>query len=123
MRRLPVGIGSGVTLPIDFAQHSRLYLGLYELELHRHIRALCTPGVRAFDVGAQIGYDALVMARLTQAPVMSFEADARLLPALRETFAANPRLRDHLYARQGFVGRKTSATDNVISLDDVACSE
>jgi hypothetical protein len=120
IRTVPFGLGAGVRLPIDFAQHTRLYLGLYEIELHRHLRALCIPGIRSFDVGAQIGYDALVLARMTRAPVMSFEADERLIPALRQTFAANTALAGHLHVRHGFVGNANSAADNVVSLDDVA---
>lgn len=123
MRRLPFGLGAGIRVPIDFAQHTRLYLGLYELELHRHIRALSTPGVRAFDVGAQIGYDALVMARLTGAPVMSFEADPRLTSALRRTFAANPSMAHRLHAREGYVGSHSSPAGDMIGLDDVAYAE
>lgn len=120
LRRIPIGLGAGVRLPIDFAQHTRLYLGLYELELHRHIRAMCIPGVRSFDVGAQIGYDGLVMARLTRAPVISFEAQAALIPTLRKTVAANPELADLVEVRQGFVGSARSGQDDVIRLDDVA---
>lgn len=122
-RRIPLGLGAGVRLPIDLAQHSRLYLGLYELELHRHIRALCLPGLRSFDVGAQIGYDSLVLARLSRAPVMSFEADPRLIPALRETFAANPSLSQHLHLREGRVAAQSSATRGLIALDDAAYSD
>ena len=36
-----------VRLPIDFSQHTRLCIGLYELDLHRYSRALWIPGIRS----------------------------------------------------------------------------
>ena len=35
-RRLPLGVAAGVTMKIDFAHQTTLYLGLYEVELGRH---------------------------------------------------------------------------------------
>ena len=58
-RRLPIGIGRGLTMHIDFAHQTRTYLGLYEIELNRYLRRILKPGFTAFDVGAQHGYDAL----------------------------------------------------------------
>jgi methyltransferase FkbM-like protein len=119
LRRVPLGIGRGAVVPIDFAHHTRLYLGLYEIELNRHLRAFCRPGLRAYDVGAQIGYDALILARLTRAPVVSFEADAALAHGMAVTFAANPALAPLLTARHATVARASSAAGEV-ALDDVA---
>jgi hypothetical protein len=65
-----------MSLAVDFQSDTRIYLGLYEIELNRHLRRLCTPGTPSFDVGGGMGYDALVLARLTRAPVASFEADS-----------------------------------------------
>ena len=67
-RRIPAGIGRGLRLGVDFETDTRLYLGVYEIELNRHLRRLCTPGTPSFDVGGCRGYDALVLARLTGSP-------------------------------------------------------
>lgn len=56
-RQLRVGLGRGVRMHIDFEHLTRLYLGLYEIELNRHLRRMLRPGMTAFDVGGQHGYD------------------------------------------------------------------
>jgi hypothetical protein len=89
-RRLPAGIGRGIRLSIDFQSDTRLYLGLYEIELNRHLRRLCKPGVTSFDVGGCKGYDALVLARLTGSRVVSFEADSAACRRMRANFELNP---------------------------------
>lgn len=122
LRPVALGMARGIVVPLDFSQHSRLYLGLYEVELNRFLRAYCTPGMRSFDVGAQIGYDALLLAHLTAAPVISFEADASLADALRTTFAANGALGALISARHATIGRSTGV-DGAMALDDVVFGE
>ena len=70
-RTVRAGLARGVRMQIDFASQTRLYLGLYELELDRHLRRMLAPGVSALDVGAQHGYDSLAIAKRTRAPVAS----------------------------------------------------
>ena len=101
-------------MPIDPQHELRLWLGLYELEIARHLRRLAHGRSRCFDVGAQYGYDALVLARLSGGEVVSFEADPALIPRMRLAFDLNPGLRDRLTAVDGFVGSGDGAT---ISLD------
>lgn len=122
LRTVPFGIGSGAVVPIDFSRHTRLYLGLYELELNRYLRAFCVPGARSFDVGAQIGYDAVILARLARAPVISFEADHALAEAMVATFAANEAVAGLITARHATVARSTGA-EGALALDDVAYGE
>src|SRR5687768_10224557 len=109
MRSVRFGIGRGAIVPLDFAQHTRLYLGLYEVELNRFMRRFCTPGLRSFDVGAQIGYDSLILARLTGAPVLCFESDADLARRLATTFAANHDMGALIAVRHAAVGRFTGS--------------
>lgn len=123
LRRLPVGIGRGLIVPIDFDRHTRLYAGLYEIELNGYLRRFCRPGTAAMDVGAQLGYDALVIAKLTGAPVWSFEADEALAAAMTTTFAANGPLRDLVRARHAYVGRRSDAENGVVALDDFVRDE
>ena len=88
-RRIPAGIGRGLRLGVDLQTDTRLYLGMYEIELNRHLRGLCTPGTTSFDVGGCRGYDALVVARLTGSLVVSFEADSAACERMRSNFSLN----------------------------------
>jgi len=103
MRRLPVGLGRGLRMGIDFQRgETRLYLGLYEVELNRHLRSIAKLGYRSFDIGGQYGYDALVLAKLTGREVVSVEADPNLAEEIRENAAANPTL-SRIDVEVGFV--------------------
>ena len=117
-RRLPIGIGRGLVMHIDFAHETRIYLGLYERELNRHIASICKRGVKSFDVGGQHGYDALLFAKLTRAQVASFEADARACERMSETFALNPKLKPLVRTVHAFVGDAPGE----VRLDDFAAS-
>jgi hypothetical protein len=78
---------------IDFQRgETRLYLGTYEAHLNRHLRAIAKPGVRSFDIGGQYGYDALILARLTGAEVLSVESEPDLAVESRQNAEANPAL-------------------------------
>jgi len=103
-RTVRAGIARGVRMRLDFASQSRLYLGLYEIELDRHLRRILGPGVKAFDVGAQHGYDSLAMAKRTRAPVAAFECDRSCLAAMRESFALNPHLAPLIQPVEATVG-------------------
>lgn len=118
-RRMPAGVGRGIRMHVDFAHQTRTYLGLYELELSSHLRRLCPPGTRCFDVGGQFGYDALVLAKLGGAPVASFEADARCVAAMQANFALNPRLAPLVRPVTAWVGTGAAGT---LALDDFARS-
>jgi len=103
-RRLPLGIGRGVRMRIDFQHQTRTYLGLYEIELNRHLRRILRPGVTAFDVGAQHGYDSLVIAKHTRASVAAFECDAACMAGMAESVALNPALASLIRPVQAMVG-------------------
>lgn len=89
-RRLLLGPAAGCVMGIDLHHQLKVYFGLYEAELAPHLKALIRPGARCFDVGGQGGYDALIMAKASGGPVVSFECDPRAAQAMRETFARNP---------------------------------
>lgn len=113
-RTLPLGIGRGIRMHIDFAYETRLYLGIYELELNRHLKRICRPGATTFDVGGQYGYDALVFAKLTGAAVLSFECDPCNLERMARTIALNPGLNSLVEPVQATVGSGRTGT---VSLD------
>jgi len=75
---------------IDFSHQARIYCGLYETEIAPSLRRLVRPGYRCFDVGANAGYHALVMAKLSGGPVVAFEPDPAVIPSLRDNIALNP---------------------------------
>ena len=118
VRRLPLGIGRGLRMGIDFQRgETHLFLGMYEMELNRHLRAIARPGYRSFDIGGQYGYDALVLAKLTQAPVVSVECDPRLAGEISDNVRANPTLAT-ISVERGFVGA-TDEGDHV-TIDTLA---
>lgn len=113
-RRFRVGLARGITMDMDFRLQTRAFLGLYELELNRHLRRLCPPGTRSFDVGAQFGYDALILAKLGEDRVASFEPDPACLQAMTANFALNPDLARLITPVVASVG---TATNKTLSLD------
>ena len=120
IRRLPCGMGRGLRMEVDFSCQTRLYLGLYETELNRHLRQLCHPGFAGFDVGGQFGYDALLMAKLTGGPVVSVECDPFAVERMERNFAANPSMGQRLLAWSAAAASTTRERIGTITLDDLA---
>ena len=118
-RRLRFGIGRGIRMQIDFQHQTRTYCGLYETELNRHLRRLLRPGMTALDVGAAVGYDSLVIARHTLAPVVAFERSGETVEAMVRNVALNPGLADLIRVEQASVGTGPGE----VGLDDWCESE
>lgn len=112
-RKLLLGPAAGCVMQIDFAHHTRLYLGLYERQLNPYMKQLVRPGCRSFDVGGQGGYDALILAKLSGGAVVSFECDPQAAEEMRQTFARNP---FDIKTVEAFVG----SGDGCLSLDEAA---
>lgn len=122
-RRLPIGIGRGIRLEIDFAHHTRLYAGLYEIELNSSLRRLCPPGTRSFDVGAHFGYDALVLAKISDSDVRSFECEPPLAERMKRNLALNPQLAERIRLSLAYVDARSDPARGRITLDDAALGE
>jgi hypothetical protein len=122
-RRLPVGIGRGIRLEIDFAHHTGLYAGLYEVELNSSLRRLCPPGTRSFDVGAHFGYDALVFAKLSASDVRSFECEPPLAERMERNLALNPQLAERIRLSLAYVDARSDPARGRITLDDAALDD
>jgi predicted RNA methylase len=90
-RTIPLGLCRGLRLEIDFEHETLFYLGLYEVEIARHVRNLCRPGMTTYDVGGQHGWHALAFAKLG-AKVTTFEPDPGALERMRRNLALNPEL-------------------------------
>lgn len=115
-RKIIGGIGKGLVLRLDPATEAGLLIGLYEMELNKYIRKMCRPTRRGYDVGGQFGYDALVMARLTGARVVSFESEQEFVREIELNVASNPGL--EVEPVMAFVGEDPPA----LRLDDYATS-
>jgi hypothetical protein len=122
-RRLPAGIGRGIRLEIDFAHHTRLYAGLYEVELNSSLRRLCPPGTRCFDVGAHFGYDTLVLAKVSGTQVRSFECEPALAERMKRNLALNPQLAERISVSLAYVAAQSDPARRQVTLDDATLAE
>lgn len=83
---------AGLQMLLDLQAEKDYWLGTYEPELQAAVRTLVQPGMTVYDVGANIGYVTLLLARAVgaQGKVFSFEA----LPANLERLHRNLDLND-----------------------------
>ena len=72
-RRILLGPAAGLRMDLDPARELRFWLGVYEAELAKHFRQMVQPSMRCFDIGGAEGYHALLLARLSEMPVVVFE--------------------------------------------------
>src|SRR5947209_5129066 len=76
-RGIPFGPARGLRFEADPVLSLDFWLGLYESELAGWLGRMCQPKTLCVDVGAYNGYHALVFAKLTRRPVLSYEPDPR----------------------------------------------
>jgi FkbM family methyltransferase len=83
---------AGMALSLDLQSEKDYWLGTYEVDLQAAVADLVEPGMVAYDVGANIGYVSLLLARRVgeTGRVFAFEA----LPANLERLHANLALND-----------------------------
>lgn len=105
-------------MEIDLQHQLKTYLGLYEMELNTHLRNLCR-GVRTcFDVGASVGYDTLVMAKLTGGSVIAFDCDDAVIGRFRRNVGLNPSLEPRVQIHRYIVNDGTKGGSRIDSLVD-----
>jgi FkbM family methyltransferase len=82
----------GAKLSLDLQEEKDYWLGTYETDLQAAIRELVLPGMVAYDVGANIGYISLLLARAVgpHGRVIAFEALPANVERLRLNLAVNP---------------------------------
>jgi FkbM family methyltransferase len=82
---------SGMKLLLDLQTKKDYWLGTYEPELQNAAHEFVQPGMVIFDVGANIGYISLLMARLSgeKGRVFSFEALPNNVELLQKNIALN----------------------------------
>lgn len=103
LRKIPIGLNAGSVMYIDLHHQFRQYLSMYEFELNPHFKRLVRPGYSCFDVGGKGGYNALMMAKLSQGKIVSFECEDEAIDELKDVFSKNPYKIDIVKA---FVGEK-----------------
>jgi FkbM family methyltransferase len=85
---------AGAKMLLDLHSEKDYWLGTYELDLQKAIRDWVQPGMVVYDLGANVGYLSLLLARQVGAggKVIAFEP----LPANQERLLANLRLNPEL---------------------------
>lgn len=119
IRRFPLGVARGLRLEVDFQYETRLFLGLYELEIARYFRRLVVRGAPAIDVGGNSGYDALLIAKLSGDRVTTIEPDGKLVARLRANLAANPEVGRRISVEEAWAGAAPDPSARVITLDEL----
>lgn len=119
-RRLVSGPGKGLVMNLDLTFQTRLWLGLYETELNDTLRQLCQPGTKAFDIGGQFGYDALILAKLTGAEVVTVDCEDFSIAAMKANIALNPGMDRLVQPRQAFIAQTSDSATRHLSIDDLA---
>lgn len=113
VKKVPLGIFSGLYLEIDPRYESQLYFGLYEIETYQWLRKSIKKSKSAIDVGA--GYGELTVWFLSKPEIVqihSFEPDPVRWPKFRTNLRANPfPVKNRLYLHeQPFMGEKAEET-------------
>lgn len=85
---------SGLSLYLDLSQEKDYWLGTYEPDLQRTIQELVQPGQTAYDVGANVGYVSLLLARRVgrQGTVIAFEPFPANVERLKQNLFAHAEL-------------------------------
>jgi Methyltransferase FkbM domain len=115
--RIPAGLASGCRVSSNLRTDSlRVILGLYEIELNPFIRELCHPGRAVFDIGGQIGLEALMFAKLSGSQILSVDSDEHCCETIESNSELNGALGRLISVRQAYVGYG----EGEVTLDDLA---
>lgn len=122
-RRIPVGVAAGLRLEVDPAAPVHVYLGTAEVEIAPALRRLARPGVRAFDIGGHNAYYAMVLARLTGEPVVSFEFDPEGIARMSRNLALNPDVASRVTVQQAYLADVDDEAAGAYRLDTLVRSQ
>jgi hypothetical protein len=123
IRRIPIGIAAGLRLEVEPQAPVHVYLGTAEVEIAHHLRRLAKPGFRCFDIGGHNAYYAMVLARLTNEPVWSFEFDPAGIDRMRHNLALNPSVEPLISLRKVYLSYETNTAANAETLDGIVTRE
>jgi FkbM family methyltransferase len=110
---------AGLYMSLDLHAEKDYWLGTYEPELLAALRDLVRPGWVAYDLGANIGYISLLLARLVgqDGGVASFEALPSNLDRLRLNLNLNA-LQERVTVVSGAVGNSTEPVQFLLGPSD-----
>lgn len=120
VRRIPFGLGRGLSLEVDRRSTLHLYLGTAEIEIARHLRAFARPGHRVFDVGSNNGYYAIALSRLTGAEAAAFDFADEHVQRIHRNLARNPPATRLVHVVQAYVCATVDPAQGADTLDHVA---
>jgi hypothetical protein len=123
VRRIPVGLAAGIRLEVEPRAPVHIYFGTAEVEIARHLRRLAKPGCRCFDIGGHNAYYAMILARLTNEPVWSFEFDPIGIDRMRRNLALNPSIEPLVSVRQVYLSYEANSAVNADTLDGIVARE
>jgi FkbM family methyltransferase len=88
---ISAGALAGMKMRLDLQSEKDYWLGAYETELQNAVRQFVQPGWIAYDVGANVGYISLMLARAVgeAGRVIAFEALPANIERLRNNIALN----------------------------------
>lgn len=116
--RVKVGLGRGIRLEVDADAPLHKYIGTAEIELRRWIRRFAQPGAVCLDVGSYDAHIALILTRMTSAPVWSFEFKTDRLARMHRNLKLNPAISGRVHIIQSFISNQNiGGPEPVDSLD------
>jgi FkbM family methyltransferase len=85
------GIGRGMRMRLNLRRERGYYLGIHELDVQSLIAESVKPGMRVYNVGAHLGFFALILSRLvgSKGTVISFEPNPEVRKRLIEHLSLN----------------------------------
>lgn len=89
--KISAGILQGMQMHLDLQSEKDYWLGTYEIPLIEHLQTIGEKGMVAYDLGANIGYISLALAKIigSQGKVFAFEALPKNVDRLRDNVASN----------------------------------
>ena len=103
------GVGKGLKMHLNLRHERGYYLGIHELDVQSCIAKIVKPGMNVYDVGAHLGFFALILSRLVgpEGMVIAFEPNPEARKRLVEHLSLNGlngRVRVEDYALGDFDG-------------------
>jgi precorrin-6B methylase 2 len=120
VRRIPAGLARGLRLEADPQTTLHVYLGTAEIEIAGHLRRLARPGYLCFDVGANNGYYALALTRLTGVGAVAIEFAPEGIQRIRRNLARNGALGASVRLVEAYVTNVVDAAQRASTLDRIS---
>jgi len=118
-RKVAWGLARGCYLPINLQGQLRIWIGIYEIEIARYIKALVENVNTCFDIGASYGYYTVALARLSRmGKIIAIEPSSEAFQLLQETISKNAHLSAAFELHKVMFG--IESTGVILTMDDFA---